>query len=158
MRPRLPRVPRPRPRPQRAQRSPHAHPDLAIHLDFVLLALVRDELVHERVEPLVLAAGKRARVLRRPTKHRQQSMGAPDIPAFLGGRRKSDRCPYVSTGGLTKEARYEAERAETSVTLVDIVRLRQLVVDLCDRLDPETRSLVPLRHLYRPAASVAPRR
>jgi restriction system protein len=78
--------------------------------------------------------------------------------AFLGGRRKGDRCLYVSTGGFTKEARYEAERAETSMTLVDIVRLRQLVVDLYDRLDPESRALIPLRHLYWPAGSVTPNR
>lgn len=91
-------------------------------------------------------------------KHRQQSMGAPDIRAFLGGRRKGDRCLYVSTGGFTKEARYEAERAETSITLVDIARLRQLVIDLYDRLDPPTRALVPLRHLYWPAGSVTPNR
>jgi len=44
-------------------------------------------------------------------KHRRAAMGAPDIRAFLGGRQAGDRCIYVSTGGFTREARYEADRS-----------------------------------------------
>jgi len=44
-------------------------------------------------------------------KHRSGSMGADELRKFLGGRRAGDRCLYVSTGGFTKAARYEAERA-----------------------------------------------
>lgn len=39
------------------------------------------------------------------------AMGAPTARSFIGGLGASDRGPYVSTGGFTKEARYEADRA-----------------------------------------------
>ncbi|MBM4360708.1 MAG: restriction endonuclease [Deltaproteobacteria bacterium] len=84
-------------------------------------------------------------------KHRTQPMGAKEVRAFLGGRRKGDRCLYVSTGGFTKDAHYEAERADVPMTLVALPRLRELFVSLYDKLDSETRALVPLRLLYWPA-------
>jgi hypothetical protein len=36
-----------------------------------------------------------------------------------------------------------------------MVRVRQIVVDFYDKLDAETRSLVPLRRLYWPAVKVS---
>ena len=84
-------------------------------------------------------------------KHRKGTMGAPQIRAFLGGRRPGDRCLYVSTGGFTKEAKYEADRASVPIHLVDMPRLRELLVDNYENLDAETRALVPLRRLYWPA-------
>jgi restriction system protein len=84
-------------------------------------------------------------------KHRRNStMGANDVRSFLGGRKASDRCLYVSTGGFTKEARYEAERAATPITLIDLPELRKLVVDHYEKLDEETRQLVPLTRVYWP--------
>ncbi|MEM7710362.1 MAG: restriction endonuclease [Pseudomonadota bacterium] len=53
-------------------------------------------------------------------KHRRGRIGAPDIRSFLGGRRPGDRGLYVSTGGFTQEARYEADRATTPTVLLDI--------------------------------------
>jgi len=45
-------------------------------------------------------------------KHRQNTaMGAPVIRSFIGNLRPGDRGMYVSTGSFSKEARYEAERA-----------------------------------------------
>jgi restriction system protein len=44
-------------------------------------------------------------------KHRNGQMGSQQIRSFLGGRHKDDRGLYVSTGGFTKDALYEAERA-----------------------------------------------
>ncbi len=85
-------------------------------------------------------------------KHRMgQAMGASEIRAFLGGRQAGDRCLYVSTGGFSKDARYEAERSAIPVTLVSLPRLRELLVEHYDRLDPTTTSLVPLERLYWPA-------
>jgi restriction system protein len=83
-------------------------------------------------------------------KHRNQSMGSKEIRAFLGGRKKGDKCLYVSTGGFSKDARYEAERAEIATTLINLQMLRQLVVDHYESLDAETRALVPLKRLYWP--------
>lgn len=85
-------------------------------------------------------------------KHRPRTtMGAPEVRAFLGGRQAGDKCLYVSTGGFTREARYEAERSAIPVTLIDLPRLRQLLVEQYGRLDAATTALVPLQHLYWPA-------
>lgn len=86
-------------------------------------------------------------------KHRsRESMGAPQIRAFLGGLRADDRGLYVSTGGFTREARYEAERASVPVTLVDLDELASLVVDHYEQFDSEGRSLIPLLRVYWPAS------
>lgn len=77
-------------------------------------------------------------------------MGAQEIRAFLGGRQPGDRCLYVSTGGFTQEARYEAERSSTPIHLVHLPRLRKLLMEHCEALDAPTRALVPLRRLYWP--------
>ncbi|MEW5989365.1 MAG: restriction endonuclease [Chloroflexota bacterium] len=82
-------------------------------------------------------------------KHRPtQSIGAQDIRSFLGGRSHGDRCLYVSTGGYTKDARYEADRANIPLQLLGLVDLRQLLVEYYERLDGETRSLLPLKRIY----------
>jgi restriction system protein len=83
-------------------------------------------------------------------KHRNQTMGAEKVRAFLGGRRPGDKCLYVSTGSFTKEARYEAERASVPTTLLDLQDLRKLLVENYEKLDAETRALVPLKRLYWP--------
>ena len=83
-------------------------------------------------------------------KHREASMGAPAIRAFLGGRKASDKCLYVSTGGFKKDARYEADRSTIPITLVALPELRDLLLEHYDGLDEETRALVPLRRVYLP--------
>jgi len=84
-------------------------------------------------------------------KHRVgTTMGANEIRSFLGGRQPGDRCLYVSTGGFTREARYEAERSSVPLTLVTLPELRELVVEHYESMDNEARSLVPLRRFYWP--------
>lgn len=84
-------------------------------------------------------------------KHRKTTaMGSPDLRSFLGGRQQGDRCLYVSTGGFSKDARYEAERSSVPLTLIDLPALRELVVEHYEQLDPEVRQLVPLTRLYWP--------
>ncbi len=84
-------------------------------------------------------------------KHQGKAMGAPDLRSFLGGRRTGDRCLYVSTGGFTKEAQYEAARADVPVTLINMPKLRQLVVEHYEKMDLDTRALVPLDRIYWPS-------
>lgn len=84
-------------------------------------------------------------------KHRASQMGSKEIRAFVGGRRKGDKCLYVSTAGFSKDAYYEADRAEVALQLITLPKLRQLVVEYYEKLDPESRALVPLRRLYWPA-------
>lgn len=84
-------------------------------------------------------------------KHRSGAMGSKEIRAFLGGRKPGDKCLYVSTGGFTKDARYEAERSTVPLRLITLADLRQLLIDWYEQIDSETRALVPLKRLYWPA-------
>lgn len=83
-------------------------------------------------------------------KHRTGSMGASQIRNFLGGLRPNDRGLYVSTGGFSKEAQYEAERANIPLTLIDLDLLVRLIIQHYDRFDPDTRALLPMKKIYWP--------
>jgi restriction system protein len=83
-------------------------------------------------------------------KHRKGAMGAPEIRGFLGGRQDGDKCLYVSTGGFTREARYEADRSRIPLTLMDLNALVRALIDQYESLDQNTRQLLPLRKLYWP--------
>jgi len=84
-------------------------------------------------------------------KHRKQTqMGSKEIRGFLGGFRQGDRGLYVSTGGFSKDARYEADRAQYPLTLADLDDLTQMVLDNYDRFDSEGRSLINLVRIYWP--------
>ncbi len=84
-------------------------------------------------------------------KHRRAAMGSTDLRSFLGGRQAGDRCLYVSTGGFTKEARYEADRSAVPVRLLTLTDLAELVSERYEDLDDQTRTLIPLRRIYWPA-------
>lgn len=84
-------------------------------------------------------------------KHRGAAMGSQEIRSFLGGRHEHDRGLYVSTGGFTKDARYEAERARIPVTLMDLDDLVKSLLEHYEKLDVEMQRLVPLRKIYWPA-------
>jgi restriction system protein len=83
-------------------------------------------------------------------KHRKGSMGAPEVRSFVGGLRQNDNGLYVSTGGFTREARYEADRTNQNLTLIDADDLGKAIVEHYDRMDSETRALLPLRKIYWP--------
>ena len=83
-------------------------------------------------------------------KHRQNSMGASEIRNFIGGLRPNDKGLYVSTGGFSKDAKYEAERSNNPLTLIDLDLLVHLIVQHYDQFDPGTRSLIPLKRIYWP--------
>lgn len=83
-------------------------------------------------------------------KHRRDRIGSPEVRAFLGVLRQGDRGLYVSTGGFTQDARYEAERAPHPVTLVDLDDLASLVATHYDGFDVEGRTLIPLVRVHWP--------
>ena len=84
-------------------------------------------------------------------KHRQKSqMSAPDLRSFIGGLRDGDCGLYVSTGGFTKEARYEAERSKIPITLLDLDDLVRTIVAHYEAFDINGRALLPLVRLYWP--------
>lgn len=83
-------------------------------------------------------------------KHRSGQIGAPEIRSFLGGRHKDDKGLYVSTGGFSKEARYEADRASIPVMLMDIDGLVQAILQNYENMDMDARNLLPLKKIYWP--------
>lgn len=85
-------------------------------------------------------------------KHREGSIGSKDVRSFLGGRHKDDRGLYVSTGGFSKDARYEADRASIPVMLWDLDDLVRYLIENYELLDAETKQLVPLKRVYWPVS------
>ena len=83
-------------------------------------------------------------------KHRKVQMGSPDIRSFIGGRHKDDRGLYVSTGGFSKEARYEADRSTIPLTLWTLDDVVRTLIEYYDHVDIETKLLVPLKRAYLP--------
>lgn len=85
-------------------------------------------------------------------KHRLgEKIDAPQIRSFLGGRHKDDRGLYVSTGGFTKDAYYEGDRATIPLKLMTLDDLARAVIDSYDKFDREGRALLPLTLIHWPA-------
>ncbi|GKS83089.1 restriction endonuclease [Acidovorax sp. SUPP1855] len=84
-------------------------------------------------------------------KHHKDAIGSPQIRSFLGGPHERDKGLYVSTGGFTKDARYEAERGRIPIALMDLDDLVKALLEHYEQADSQTQRLVPLRKLYWPA-------
>ncbi len=84
-------------------------------------------------------------------KHRKGQMGSQEIRSFLGGRHKDDRGLHVSTGGFTKDAQYEADRASIPLVMWTLDHVVLALVKHYDATDAETKRIVPLKRLYWPA-------
>jgi len=92
-------------------------------------------------------------IIKVEVKHKVKSkgkIGAPDLRNFIGGLRLPTKGIYVSTTGFSKDAKIEAERANFQITLVDLDRLVELIIEYYDLLDQETKALVPLKKIYWP--------
>lgn len=84
-------------------------------------------------------------------KHRPGTrISAPDIRSFIGGRRAHECGLYVSTGGFTQEAYYEAERSTIPLTLMDFEKLVAAVLAYYHEFDERTKQLLPLQQFYWP--------
>lgn len=84
-------------------------------------------------------------------KHRPKTpMGAQQI-RFLGGLRQGDRALYVSTGGFSKDAGYEADRSNIPITLLNLDELASVIVTHYENFDMDGKVLIPLTRLYWPA-------
>ena len=85
-------------------------------------------------------------------KHRPgEKMDAPALRSFLGGRHKDDRGLYVSTGGFTKDAYYEADRSNIPLKLMTLHELARAVIDNYENFDSEGRAILPLKKMFWPA-------
>ncbi|NEZ02804.1 restriction endonuclease [Wenzhouxiangella sp. XN201] len=84
-------------------------------------------------------------------KHRaSKSADSKEIRNLVGGRHASDKGLFVSTAGFTKDARYEADRANIPLMLWDLNDLFKALVENYENADQETRSLIPLTRLFWP--------
>jgi len=84
-------------------------------------------------------------------KHRKEQMSSQEIRSFLGGRHSEDRGLYVSTGGFSKDAHYEADRAAIPLALWTLDHLVRALIEHYETTDAETKRLMPLKRLYWPA-------
>lgn len=84
-------------------------------------------------------------------KHRRDSVGGPEMRSFVATLRDGENGLYVSTGGFTRDAEVEAQRAREPITLLDRDRFIQLLLEHYADLDPEYKAQVPLRKLWVPA-------
>jgi restriction system protein len=85
-------------------------------------------------------------------KHRRgTTIGSQEIRSFLGGLRPGDRGLYVSTGGYSKEGKYEAERSNFPISLLDLHELASYIVAHYESFDLEGKALIPLVKVYWPA-------
>lgn len=84
-------------------------------------------------------------------KHRAGAIGSQPVRSFIGALRPGDKGIFVSSGGFTREAKYEAERANIPVSLVDIDKFAELLVDYYETFDIEGKALIPLVRIYWPA-------
>jgi restriction system protein len=78
-------------------------------------------------------------------------MGSQELRSFLGGLRPGDRALYISTGGFSKDAKYEAERSNIPLTLIDLDDLTDLIALHYENFDSVGRGLLPLTKIYWPS-------
>jgi len=84
-------------------------------------------------------------------KHRKDATGGPEMRSFLGCLRLKDNGLFVSTGGFTNDAKQAAENSREPVTLLDRDGFIQLLLEHYEQLEPEYKSIVPLRKVWIPA-------
>lgn len=83
-------------------------------------------------------------------KHRRGAMGSDVIRGLSGALTATDRGLFVSTGGFTREARYEADRANPPIALLDVDDLVRLLTEHYPSTDSTTKALIPLQAVYWP--------
>lgn len=84
-------------------------------------------------------------------KHRpNQRMSAPEIRELIGALQPGDRGLCVSTGGFSRDARYEAERSKITIRLVDLDELLRLIIKHYDHFDQAGKAILPLQKIYWP--------
>ena len=83
-------------------------------------------------------------------KKSKDKISSEEIRSFIGGMRGYHKGIFVTSTGFSKEAEYEAERANNAITLVDSNWLVELIVSYYELLDPEIKSLIPLKKIYWP--------
>ncbi len=85
-------------------------------------------------------------------KQRNQRATAKELREFLATLRQPDIGLYVSTGGFTRDALYEADRAPLGVSLTILTRdaFTDFLLEHYERLEPQAQALIPLKKVYVP--------
>jgi restriction system protein len=83
-------------------------------------------------------------------KRTKDEVTSQEIRSFIGGLRDFNKGIYVTTSGFSRDARYDAERANFPITLIDLDWLVELLLNNYEKLDIETKSLVLLKKIYWP--------
>ena len=94
--------------------------------------------------------GLQSPTIKAQVKHKQNAIGAPEMRTFISILRSGEKGLYVSTGGFTNEARYEGDRASTSVSMIDNEELLNLIIEHYDQFDASAQMLLPLTKTYWP--------
>lgn len=82
-------------------------------------------------------------------KHRTSTADVGDLRAFWAVLGTNDVGIYVSTGGFTRDAQFEARGHETRrITLLDLDRVLELWIANYDKIDERRRALLPLRPVH----------
>lgn len=89
-------------------------------------------------------------VIRVQVKHRNGSAGGRDLQQFETAIGAHGRGLFVSTGGFTKDAKLQAQKAARPITLVDDEQFVELLTRNYERLEPEFQRVVPLRNIWVP--------
>jgi restriction system protein len=84
-------------------------------------------------------------------KHRQSTAGGVDIRNLVGTLGEGEKGLFVSTGGFTTEAKNEA-RKTSRITILDAEEFVKLMTEHYENLDPDYKSIIPLRKLWVPAS------
>jgi len=95
------------------------------------------------------ALGVEMPIIKVQVKARPNSSSNPsDVRELAGLVNPDERGIFVSTGGFTRDAKTDGRL--TRVSLIGMDRLVELLLDNYERLDQDTKSLVPLRRVYVP--------
>jgi restriction system protein len=89
-------------------------------------------------------------IIRVQVKHRKGNASSGEVQQLVGALGNGVRGLFVSTGGFSKDARREADRAKVPVTLIDDQQFITLLTDNYERLEVEFRSLMPLGRVWVP--------
>lgn len=82
-------------------------------------------------------------------KHRTSTADVSDLRSFWAVLGTNDVGIFVSTGGFTRDAQFEARGHETRrITLLDLDRVLELWIGNYDKIDERRRALLPLRPVH----------
>lgn len=82
-------------------------------------------------------------------KHRTSTADVSDLRSFWAVLGTNDVGIFVSTGGFTRDAQFEARGHETRrITLLDLDQVLELWIANYDKIDQRRRALLPLRPVH----------